>query len=54
MNNEFLNFINKLMEASPETVEEYMTDDIKEYLEILKNERNNGNRSKDFGIFPES
>lgn len=40
MNNEFLNFINKLMEASPEIVDEYMTDGIKEYLEILKNERN--------------
>ena len=39
MNNEFLNFINKLMEASPEIVDEYMTDGIREYLEILKNDR---------------
>jgi predicted transcriptional regulator len=40
MKNEFLNFINKLMEASPEIVDEYMTDDIKEYLEMLKNDKN--------------
>lgn len=39
MKNEFLNFINKLMEASPEIVDEYMTDSIKEYLEILKNDK---------------
>ena len=39
MNNEFLNFINKLMEASPEIVDEYMIDGIREYLEILKNDR---------------
>ena len=35
MKQEFLNFINKLMDASPEIVEKYMTEDVKEYLNFL-------------------
>jgi DNA-binding MarR family transcriptional regulator len=38
MKNEFLNFLDKLMEASPNIVDEYMTDNIKNYLEIFKDE----------------
>lgn len=40
MKQEFLNFINKLMDASPEIVEEYLTEDIKEYLKILTDSDN--------------
>ena len=35
MKQEFLTFINKLMDASPEIVEKYMTEDVKEYLNFL-------------------
>ncbi len=39
MKNEFLNFLHKLMDASPEIVNECMTDTLKQYLEILENEK---------------
>lgn len=39
MKTEFLNFLHKLMEASPEIVEEYMTDTLKQYLDILENNK---------------
>jgi Mn-dependent DtxR family transcriptional regulator len=35
MKQEFLNFINSLMNANPELTNELMTDDIKAYLNIL-------------------
>jgi len=36
MKNEFLNFVNQLMEANPELTDKLMTDNIKAYLDILK------------------
>lgn len=36
MKQNFLNFINKLMEANPELTESLMTDEIKAYLEMLQ------------------
>lgn len=38
MKQEFLVFIKALMEASPDTVEKLMTENIKRYLEILEKE----------------
>ena len=38
MKSDFLEFIQILMDASPEIVKEKMTDEIREYLEILKEE----------------
>lgn len=35
MKNEFIDFLNALMEASPEIVKEKMTDNIKAYIEVL-------------------
>ena len=35
MKEQFLNFLDRLMENSPEIVEQYMTDDIKAYLNAL-------------------
>lgn len=35
MKKEFLDFLNALMEASPETVEKMMTDNIKAYIDAL-------------------
>ena len=37
--NEFLDFVNKLIEASPVLAEELMTDNIKNYLTVLANEK---------------
>lgn len=36
MKQEFLNFVNKLMENNPELTKELMTDNVKAYLDILK------------------
>lgn len=36
MKQEFLNFLNKLMEANPDLTNELMTDDIQSYLNILQ------------------
>ena len=36
MKSDFLEFIQILMDANPEIVKEKMTDEIREYLEILK------------------
>ena len=36
MKEEFLNFINELMKASPKLVDELMTENIQAYLDILK------------------
>lgn len=35
MKQEFLDFLNSLMEAAPEVVEEKMTDNIRQYIETL-------------------
>ena len=40
MKQEFKNFLNALMEASPDIVEQYMTEGVKSYLEILNDEKN--------------
>ena len=40
MKQEFLNFVNELMKASPELTQELMTDDIRAYLDILKDIKN--------------
>lgn len=37
MNEEFLNFVKKLMEASPQLTKELMTENVKNYLEMLEN-----------------
>jgi DNA-binding MarR family transcriptional regulator len=39
MNQEFLEFLNALMEAAPEVATEKMTDNIKTYIDILKNNK---------------
>ena len=39
MTNEFLDFVNKLMEASPDLTQKLMTDNIKNYLTILADEK---------------
>lgn len=39
MKQEFLNFINSLMEANPELTNSLMTDNIRDYLKILKDEK---------------
>jgi len=39
MSNEFLDFVNKLIEANPELAESLMTDNIKNYLAILGSEK---------------
>ena len=36
---EFLDFVNKLIEASPDVAEQLMTDNIKNYLTVLANEK---------------
>jgi len=36
---EFLNFVNALIEANPEVADKLMTDNVKMYLDILKNEK---------------
>ena len=36
MKQEFLNFVNELMKANPELTNKLMTDNIKAYLDILK------------------
>ena len=36
MKKEFIEFINKLMEANPELTKQIMTDDIEAYLNVLK------------------
>ena len=38
MSNEFLNFVNKLMEANPELTEQLMTKNISNYLTMFANE----------------
>lgn len=38
MKEEFLHFINSLMEAAPDITAQLMTDNIKTYLEILENQ----------------
>lgn len=40
MKNDFINFLNKLMEANPELTNELMTEDIQNYLNILKDDKN--------------
>ena len=40
MKQEFLNFINKLMKANPKLTEELMTEEIKAYLDILRDSNN--------------
>ena len=40
MKQEFITFLNALMEASPQVVEKYMTDGVKAYIEILNDEKN--------------
>ena len=39
MKQEFLNFINSLMEANPELTNQIMTEDIQAYLNILKEDK---------------
>ncbi len=39
MSNEFLNFVNKLMEANPELTESLMTDSIKNYLTVMADKK---------------
>ena len=39
MSNEFLNFVNKLMEANPELTESLMTDNIKNYLTVIADKK---------------
>ena len=36
MKQEFLNFVNELMKANPELTEKLMTDNVKAYLDVLK------------------
>lgn len=40
MKQEFLNFINELMKANPKLTEELMTEEIKAYLDILRDSNN--------------
>lgn len=40
MKQEFLNFVNELMKANPELTDKLMTDNIKAYLDILKDIKN--------------
>ena len=40
MKQEFIEFLDALMEAAPEVVAKKMTDDIKEYISVLKTEKN--------------
>ena len=40
MKQEFLNFVNELMAANKELTDKLMTNDIKAYLDILKDEKN--------------
>lgn len=39
MKQEFLDFVNALIEANPEVANKLMTDNVKMYLDILKNEK---------------
>lgn len=40
MKQEFLNFINQLMDANPELTSKLMTDNVKAYLDILRDKEN--------------
>lgn len=35
MKNEFINFLNALMDAAPEVVDQYMTEGVKAYIDII-------------------
>ncbi len=37
MNEEFLNFVDELMKSNPDLTNQLMTDNIKKYLDLLKN-----------------
>lgn len=39
MKQEFMNFLNALMEAAPDVVDTYMTEGVKSYIELLKDEK---------------
>ena len=39
MKEEFLKFLEALMEASPEIVEKYMSENVKTYIDILRDDR---------------
>lgn len=40
MKKEFINFLNALMEAAPNVVEELMTEDVKAYIDALADKKN--------------